>query len=133
MYMKLIYRFFVVLGVIFFFLLIGLAYFIIADPLNVRPIMMSLYSSSETAVEQNTGSESNGAVNGQTEVNTGVMNDKQEAALNSIGISPEAVPAQFTPEQIACFVGILGEERVNDIKAGDTPTPSEFFQAKECM
>ncbi|KXJ98158.1 MAG: hypothetical protein UZ19_OD1000756, partial [Parcubacteria bacterium OLB19] len=27
----------------------------------------------------------------------------------------------------------LGKDRVEEIKAGDTPTPTEFFKAKECI
>lgn len=133
--MKWIYRFFVVLGVIFFLILIGLGYFVIADPLNLRPVLMSLYNSNQEMSEGETGTV-NGSIEASSDVpgtNTGVMTDKQEQALQAVGISPEAVPAQFTPEQIECFVKILGEERVNDIKAGDTPTAAEFFQAKDCV
>jgi hypothetical protein len=131
--MKWIYRFFVVLGVIFFCMLLGLGYFIVADPLNLRPILMSMYTKEASTKEEPSVLDSAPGVSTKTEVNTGVMTAKQEEALKSVGISPDAVPAQFTPEQIDCFVGILGEERVNDIKAGDTPTPTEFFQAKECI
>lgn len=133
--MKWIYRFFVVLGVIFFLILIGLGYFIIADPLNIRPVVMSLYTADEMPVSTdnnttNTTVEGNSTVPG---INTGILNDQQEKALESVGISPESVPTQFTPEQIECFIGVLGEERVNDIKAGDTPTAAEFYQAKDCV
>lgn len=133
--MKWIYRFFVVLGVIFFLILIGLGYFIIADPLNIRPVVMSLYNSSEEATSTDAKT-----INGSEEIggdvsggNTGAMNDSQAQALQLVGISPEAVPAQFTPEQIKCFVGVLGQKRVDDIKAGDTPTAAEFYQAKDCV
>jgi len=129
------YRFFVVLGVLFFLILIGLGYFIIADPLNIRPVVMSMYNSDENTADSSTDS-MGGSVEAGSEVsgvNSGVMTDKQEQALESIGISPESVPTQFTPEQIECFIGVLGEERVNDIKAGDTPTPAEFYQAKDCV
>ena len=50
--MKFIYRFFVVLGVIFFCLLLAVGYFIIADPYNLRPIIMSMYQT--TAIENDT-------------------------------------------------------------------------------
>lgn len=133
--MKWIYRFFVVLGVIFFLILIGLGYFIIADPLHIRPILMSLYNSEgvEESSDTNTVNGSVQAGSNVSEVDSGVMSDKQEQALQAVGISPESVPAQFTPEQIECFIGVLGEERVNDIKAGDTPTAAEFYQAKDCV
>ncbi len=134
-YMKWIYRFFVVLGVIFFCILIALAYFIIVDPLNIRPVVMSMYGANQEAVTNDVdGTYTTGEAGSDASgVNTGIMTDKQEQALQSVGISPEAVPSQFTPEQIECFVKILGQERVDDIKAGDTPTAAEFYQAKDCV
>jgi hypothetical protein len=63
---------------------------------------------------------------------TGVS-PSQAKALESVGINPETVPPQFTPEQISCFVGILGQARVDAIVAGAVPTPAEFFQAKDCL
>lgn len=133
--MKLIYRFFVVLGMLFFLILVGLGYFIIVDPLNIRPVVMGLYNSEgvEVGSDANTVTGSVQAGSDVPGVNTGIMTDQQEQALQAVGISPEVVPTQFTPEQIECFIGILGEERVNDIKAGDTPTATEFFQAKDCI
>lgn len=139
--MKWIYRFFVALGIIFFIILLGLAYFIIADPLNLRPLFQSMYemnSSSDTS--SNTRNQNN-------DVNAGIGNDTNDSAtqpppgistgqaqaLESVGINPEAVPTSFTPEQERCFVGILGQARVDAIVAGATPTPSEFYQAKSCL
>lgn len=139
--MKWIYRFFVVLGIIFFIILLGLAYFIIADPLNLRPLFQSMY-------EMSSSSEASSDIRNQTsDVNTGIGNDTngdatqspsgisagQAQALESVGINPEAVPTSFTPEQQRCFVGILGQARVDAIVAGATPTPSEFYQAKSCL
>ncbi|MBY0537931.1 hypothetical protein K2P47_00870 [Patescibacteria group bacterium] len=133
--MKWIYRFFVALGVIFFFILIGVTYFVIADPLNLRPVVMSLYNSREEvrADETQLTNEQPQTSNDAPETTTNMMTVEQEQALEAVGISPTAVPAQFTPQQIECFTGILGEQRVNEIKAGDTPTMTEFYQAKDCV
>jgi hypothetical protein len=53
--------------------------------------------------------------------------------LETIGVPPENIPSSFTPEQVTCFEKILGQERVVEIKAGDTPTATEFYKAKECI
>jgi hypothetical protein len=132
--MKWVYRFFVVLGVIFFFILLGVGYFVVADPLNLRPVIMSLYFSEQAPAVpvHETVPSATSTVSNESSAGT-KLNTEQKAALQSVGISPAAVPAQFTPAQIECFIGVLGEERVNAIKAGDTPTPTEFYQAKNCI
>jgi hypothetical protein len=133
--MKWIYRFFVVLGVIFFFILVGIGYFVIADPLNLRPIIMGMYEadkSQETNDASTTDNQTETEDAPATSNNTGVS-DSQAQALESVGIDPQTVPAQFTDEQQKCFVGILGQERVDAIVAGDTPTPTEFYKAKSCL
>ena len=95
---------------------------------------MSMYNADKVQEEDKNTSDGGSDITTKIEGNNpAALNEKQEAALESVGISPEAVPAQFTPEQTDCFVGILGVERVEEIKAGDTPTPAEFFQAKACI
>jgi hypothetical protein len=132
--MKWIYRFFVVLGAIFFLILLGLAYFIIADPLNLRPIMMSMYGSENVVENSALSEEGRDATGVEVQAREDLpINETQASALESVGINPASVPNQFTSEQVTCFVGILGQARVDAIVAGDTPTPSEFYKAKECL
>ncbi len=133
--MKWIYRFFVVLGIIFFFILLAVGYFIIVDPLNLRPVVTSMYNmqSADDQVDVIVPGDSAPEMPTSTATPTSNMSDNQAKALEAVGIAPESVPAQFTPAQIQCFTQILGEQRVNEIKAGDTPTPTEFFKAKECV
>lgn len=140
--MKLIYRFFVTLGVIFFLLLLGLAYFVIVDPYNLRPLIMSMYqkdSDSQEVVPQPNKNSADSSKDVQSEASPqatsegGVVNENQAKALESVGIDPASIPNQFTPEQTKCFVGILGQARVDAIVAGDTPTPADFFKAKNCI
>lgn len=139
MLMKWIYRFFVLLGIIFFVILLALAYFIIVDPYNLRPVFQSMYETNSTRESDTVPSNINSDADSTADTTptpsrapTGV-NENQAKALESVGINPESVPAQFTPEQITCFVGILGQARVDAIVAGATPTPTEFFQAKGCL
>gem|GEM_PF-2118742 len=39
----------------------------------------------------------------------------------------------ISPDQEACFVEVLGQARVDEIKAGDSPTATEFFEARGCI
>lgn len=134
--MKWIYRFFVALGIIFFLILVALTYFVIADPLNLRPLIQSMYQSESSSAISNTATVPGMNENSVIETSgtqPSVVNDTQARALESVGIAPSSVPSQFTSEQIACFVNILGQARVDAIVAGDTPTPVEFYQAKDCI
>lgn len=135
--MKWLYRFFVVLGIIFFCILVSFAYFIIADPYNVRPLFQAMYETNTSFESSQVPSDAKGTTDANTATTpsggTTVVNENQAKALESVGIDPQSVPAQFTPEQITCFVRILGQARVDTIVAGATPTPSEFFKAKECL
>lgn len=132
--MKFIFRFFVVLGVIFFCLLVALGYFIVADPYNLRPLFSSVYESSKMNDESDASVPSNKqTTDGESSGNAQNVSDGQAQALEAMGMDASSVPTQFTPEQIECFVGVLGQARVDAIVAGATPTPTEFFQGKECI
>jgi hypothetical protein len=139
--MKWVYRFFVVLGVIFFVLLLRIAYFFVADPLNIRPLLATLKENNESIVvpDESEVPTTTGTLPTVTTAGTvpetpkPMLSTEQTQALEQVGINPQSVPVRFTPEQITCFVGVLGQDRVDAIVAGDTPTPTEFFTAKNCL
>lgn len=111
--------FFVVLGVIFFSLLLIGSILFIFDPLNLR----SVYSNNvPTTGDVNSG-----------EGGHPYLNESQANALRTFGIDPASLPSEITPEQQACFESKLGEERVAEIKAGDSPTATDYFKAKDCL
>lgn len=113
--------FFVTLGVVFFvIILVGVSMFFF-DPLGIKS---SLIDNSETTNPQNVD---------VTKDKNPALSPTQEKALETFGIDPATVPTSITPEQEACFVEKLGQERVNEIKAGDSPTATEFFKAKSCI
>lgn len=118
--------FFVVLGVIFFVLIIAGAVMYFADPFGLReafgPAVMQQANSSGTDTNAASAGDKNPA-----------LSATQEKALETFGIDPAAVPTSITPEQEACFVSILGEARVAEIKAGGIPTPAEYYRAKGCV
>ena len=56
----------------------------------------------------------------------------QKEALENLGIDAEALPP-ITPEMEACFREKLGDERVGEIMAGDTPGAMDMFKAGSCL
>jgi pyruvate/2-oxoglutarate dehydrogenase complex dihydrolipoamide acyltransferase (E2) component len=146
--------FFVVLGAFFLLLIIALAYLFIADPLNIRPLIDSMrYTPEETAPPPPTTTESEPLApsNAKEETSSAspppaapqpvppqedpnpLLSPEQEATLRSFGIDPAKLPSEITPDMETCFTGILGAERVAEIKAGKDPTIVEFLQARSCF
>ncbi len=118
--------FFVVLGVIFFIIILFGIYFYVADPLNLKPLLFG---------SDATGNSSNGEsdVTSKDSGGPSFLSDSQQEALEIIGINPNNIPSEFTAEQTTCFEKILGVARVAEIKAGEAPTMIEYIRAKDCM
>jgi len=115
--------FFVTLGVIFLILILAGAYFFVTDPLDLKPVFFGSDPESVSEVSD---------PGTQVDKNP-VLNASQEKALETFGIDPADVPTEITPEQEACFESRIGEERVAEIKAGDSPTATEYFKARDCI
>ena len=105
---------FAVLGVIFVSLLAFGAYFFFADPLGLR--------TSGDVREVPAAADRHP-----------YLSPAQEAALETFGINPAALPTEVTPEMRTCAEAALGEERVAEIESGDSPTPTEIFRARHCV
>lgn len=132
--------FFVSLGVIFFCLLLALAYFWIADPYNIKPFIFDTKSNEIEKTEVkvvNTNSapaSANTDTQSTTTVSTGGgLSEGQKNALELVGIDPAVLPERLTPEQEKCFVSEFGQTRVDEIKAGDSPTALEVLAGKHCL
>jgi hypothetical protein len=124
--------FFVVLGVVFFALLIVLAYLFVVDPYNLKPMLLGTPVNIEVeSVDTSSISVSEDGVPVSAATNTN-LSPAQEAALESVGIAPAVVPT-FTAAQLQCFEGLFGKARVEEIKAGATPSATEFYKAKACL
>ena len=131
-------RLFVGLGVVFVLQLIFLAYLYFADPYNLKPLLFpqSVNKTQESSRVDNNNSTTEALGDaGSTENHSDSSNvsSDQAKALESVGVSPDSVPQSFTAAEQACFESILGVERVNQIKAGDTPSLSEFYAARKCL
>jgi len=136
---KIIRTFFVALGVIFFILLVIVIYFFIKDPYNLRPILMPVISemifpNSSSSDDLKTISNNTPEYTTSLKVNgSSSLTSDQANALKAIGVDPNSLPTTITPEQEECFVKIFGQTRVNEIKAGDTPTATEFIKGTSCL
>ena len=118
--------FFVILGAIFFcIILIGLHFFI-ADPFNLKPL---LFSNNTTKTE--------GSVVSDVETNVvdkhPALSETQEKTLETFGIDPASLPIEITIEQEQCFKNTIGAGRVEAIKNGATPTAIEIFKTRDCL
>lgn len=132
---------FVTLGVIFLILLLIGTYFFITDPYNLKPLIFgSGPTKTQTSNNSNTGNTTqNTAQTGDSSTSTVTasggfeLSSAQRQALISLGIDPSAVPSSISREQEVCFVSVLGEARVGEIKAGAVPNAIEFYKAKACV
>lgn len=120
---------FVTLGVIFFILIIIGTYFFITDPYNLKPLMFGSDGVFNTQNANSDGTDTSG-----TSAGGGFsLSEPQKQALVSLGIDPARVPASVTAGQEQCFVGALGEARVEEIRNGAVPNPIEFAKTKGCI
>lgn len=128
--------FFVVLGVLFLIQIILITYFVVADPFNLKPLF---FSSSDYVAESimdvspeesvtDTPASQKESVDAHP-----ALSESQEAALESVGINPASLPSTISPEQEQCFIEAIGSARVEEIKAGGSPTPTEIFRARGCL
>lgn len=62
-----------------------------------------------------------------------VFQGDSEAVLEAVGVKKEDMPTSVTPEQEACAVEKLGQERVNEIKAGSSINASDILKARTCF
>lgn len=113
--------FFVVLGVIFFVLIIAGVVFFVTDPLNLKSLFQHSSTTSAAHSEEV-----------QTDAHP-ALSDNQEKVLTTFGIDPASLPTELSAEQRACFASTLGSERVAEIQAGAMPTLSEYYAARDCL
>jgi hypothetical protein len=123
---KALNRFFVVLGVIFFIILLVIAGLFI---FNSGSGETDTSASFQDTINVMTGSE----VSGDGIDSNPALNESQKTALETFGIDPASLPTSISPEQEACFIELIGVGRVEEIKAGDTPTVTEIFRGRGCL
>lgn len=148
---KILNTIFVVLGVIFFLLIMLAVCFFVFDPLNLKPLLFNesfekeINSSAPAATtaakttENATTAQTTTTViatsppEGEGSDNHPFLNETQEKILEAFGVDVSTLPSELTPEMEECFIEKLGEQRVNEIIGGATPNPLDFFKAKSCL
>ncbi len=123
-------NFLAVLGAVFLGLLLVFAYFFVADPYELKPLLFGTEADSASVRE---GKAVESELNANTTVTPLELTEQQKEAVSAVGVDPESIPDTISTEQEACFVGILGSERVLEIKGGAVPSVIEFARVKECL
>jgi hypothetical protein len=121
---KFLQTFFIILGVIFFILILAGTYLYVVDPFGIKPFIKGLSSQTAPASKQ-TGT--------NTVDKNPLLTPAQEQTLEKIGIDPATLPTKITPAMEACFYNKLGDKRTNEIKNGATPTAADYFAARSCI
>lgn len=135
---KFLNGFFVTLGILFFIQILLVAYLFIVDPYNLKPFLFGSDINTPTSNQESPATTRNNSPttsqpHEQVPDKNPVLNQNQEAALKAVGIDPAAIPTQVSAEQENCFEATIGQERVNEIKAGDIPTAAEIFAGRNCL
>jgi hypothetical protein len=123
-FLKIIKGFFIFLGVIFFIILLFVAYLWFFDPLNIKPILFSDNTKQESIIDNNNISNSDAHP---------LLDDAQEKMVESLGINPSSLPTEITPAMEACFIDKLGAKRVSEIVNGDPISMTDSIKASSCL
>lgn len=65
--------------------------------------------------------------------NPKALQGDQEALLEAAGVKKEDIPTRVTPQQEACAVDKLGQQRVDEIKAGSPINAADIVKARSCF
>ncbi|MBP9761153.1 MAG: hypothetical protein KBD15_02860 [Candidatus Magasanikbacteria bacterium] len=127
---KFLQIFFTTLGIIFFVLILLGIFVYIADPFNIKPLFIN---NIDTIIPIPSSIKESDTTPTASDDKHPLLSENQEKTLEKLGIDPAQVPTQLTPEMEACFYTTLGETRVNEIKAGATPTVVDYMKARQCL
>lgn len=130
--LKILNYFFVVLGVLFFILILIGVYLFTVDPFGIKPLLGNLGISPSSAVNMIVGKKTEPATSGTTTKNP-LITSEQEKTLQSMGIDTAKLPTEITPAMENCFVQKLGAQRAKEIESGSAITPMDFLKASSCI
>lgn len=120
--------FFVILGIIFFIIILFLSYVYLTDTLGIKTLISGEdIATEEVKVNIATSNDT------QTQDKNSLLNSSQEKTLESIGVNPSKLPNEITPEMQNCFEIKLGKDRADEINKGDEPTIVDFLKAQSCI
>ncbi len=130
---KFIQTIFILLGVIFFILIVAGIYLYVADPFKIKPIINNLTEQSvptkkEIIPSKQTDTTNNAAVNKSL-----ILTPSQIQTLQKIGVNPNIIPTSISPAMEQCFYDKLGVNRADEIKGGAQPTAVDVFKIRSCI
>jgi len=126
--MYIIKGFFIILGIIFFLLILSGVYIWLADPFNLKPLI-----SSGIKIESVANIISSESIPVDNVDKNPLLSEEQEAALETLGVNPVNLPTAITPELEICFISKLGEVRTSEIMQGDAPNATDLFKVSACL
>lgn len=112
---------------------VGGIYFYVADPFHIKALFAPAPASSATQNRANTPQPASNSVQPKTAPAEIQLTPQQQTAANSLGINPSSISSFLTPATEQCAVTALGQDRVNQIKAGATPSPVDLVKAGHCL
>ena len=116
----------IIIIVVLFLILI--VYLLIRNPFGIGDALLSHFRTSEVVEDSSTASGGSSA-----NVDNPLLSDSQEAILEKIGVDVSSLPSTITPEMETCFVEKLGQSRVDEIVAGESPGIFDALKAESCL
>lgn len=113
-----------VIAIIFLFLIILIIFLLALYIINNKPLGVEINPFAINPFAQ-TQADSN--------YDHPLLSADQEKTLQSLGVNLESLPTSITPIQEQCAVEVLGQDRVNQIRSGATPSITDYFKAKDCF
>lgn len=109
----------VIVIVILLLFMAAFGWFWFADPFGLRTAIFNPPELDQTEIIEN--------------YDHPLLSEDQEQMLENIGINPQIVPTEITPEMEDCARGALGDERVDQIIQGATPSTIDLLKAQACF
>lgn len=108
-----------IIAVIFIFIVIVLVFLFALYVINSKPLGVEINPFARTEVDSG--------------YDHPLLSADQEKTLQLLGVNLESLPISITPTQEQCAIEALGQDRVNQIKSGSTPSIADYFKAKDCL
>lgn len=116
----------VALGIVLLILFVIFTYLVMTNTYGLNDMIFGTSAPAEAGNNEDASNGTNGD-RGFT------LSGEQKQALGNMGIDPATVPTSVSAEQEGCFISVLGEARVTEIRNGAVPSAVEFAKARACI
>lgn len=119
----------------------GLAFYIYKqNPFNIQACLISSFLKASSIMDSKISDSDS-----QSSAGTGTtktvpaqfdhpfLSPEQEVMLENAGIDVSTLPTTLSPEMKACGINALGEDRINEIINGATPSLLDLLRVKSCL